>query len=360
MTKRGESSAEWTARLRAALGQPSPRPAPAGPPAAPPPAAPDEPATVAAPPPAPAMAPPGALPAWPAPEPQLPIAAAPPVASSPPLAAEPPPPVRPLITAAPLRPAAGSDPGPIDPPQPDLPPLPAAMPAPARPATPPRPGPAAPSADPLGEAAVAAAYADLTGAALPPSARAAGADWVALSLSLGEAEGRWQALLLGAGNGLVPLTAVLAARKRGLVPVLHVTETTAPALAQLRTRLEARGLGDGETRLMQVAVGASPAAGASESRSLAELLAGAPRWDLVRVALRRTITPLLTSTEARLAEQMRWLVLHTHGRSEEAVVLRRLAAAGWKLAAERPSAIDLEQPQRVLRSGVQVWRSPLA
>jgi hypothetical protein len=212
----------------------------------------------------------------------------------------------------------------------------------------------------LDEQAVAAAYLALTGDAMPAAAGNAAADWVAMAQSVGEASGTWRALMIGMGNADIAVTGAAAARNRGLVPTLHVTEAEAERFGRMQTRLQAAGLAEGETRLLQASVTADPARLQPRGALAQDLIGQSPVWDLVRVGERGIIARLLAGAEGLLTERIRWLVLVTNGRAEEAKAVAVLTRNGWRLAAERPAALALGTPRRALRPGAQVWRGPRA
>jgi hypothetical protein len=224
--------------------------------------------------------------------------------------------------------------------------------APAPPRTPP--------ADPLGDEAVIAAHRVLTGSAPPAEGRADGADWVGLAHSIEDAKDNWHALILGGLTGDVILAGALAARRRGLTPVLHASEADPQRFAGILSRLQDASLADGSTQLLQAAVSADPSRLPPRGALAQDLIGRAPAWDYVRIGLRGTIGNLLNRDTPLLTERVRWLVLATSGRAEEATALRLLDRSGWRLAAERPAAIAVEAPHRALRLGIQIWRGPRA
>ena len=112
--------------------------------------------------------------------------------------------------------------------------------------------------------------------------------------------------------------------------------------------------------LHQVAVAAAPEQLQPRGALAQDLIAQAPVWDLLRIGQRGVIAHLLNESERLVTERVRWLVLATNGRAEEAKAVSVLDRNGWRLVAERPATLALATPRRALRPGAQVWRGPRA
>ncbi|NKC32203.1 hypothetical protein [Falsiroseomonas selenitidurans] len=215
------------------------------------------------------------------------------------------------------------------------------------------------AADPLAPAAIEAAKAAITAGTTAPRLEEP-ADWLALARSLDSATTGWRALFLG---GVVPDLVVaggLSARRRALAPVLHVAEPDPGRFAAALGRLTEAGFTEAERRLLQAAVGSDPARLPPRAALAQDLVGLETAWDLLRIGPRGNLIALVASATALLGERVRWLMLQPSSRAQEHLAIRALAPGGWRLAAERPAALNLDTPGTALRTGVQLWRGPLA
>ena len=174
------------------------------------------------------------------------------------------------------------------------------------------------------------AYAALTGSTLPPASGAQGAEWLAVEHSLRDARGSWAGLLFGTSGDQgadIALTATRVARAQGLAPRLVATEAAADRLRQLQSRLQAEGLDPTAARVMGGNATAEPSRAGSAAPLAQHLLAEAPAWDLVRVAVRGLIPPLLNNAGALLNERCAGFSSAPIARGEEALSVRILDAA---------------------------------
>lgn len=222
-----------------------------------------------------------------------------------------------------------------------------------------QPAKAARATDPLGAAAVAAAYNTVLGAPMPAQPAGDGAEWVGLAHSLEGAQGSWRALFLGVQQPDLPLAAALACGRLGLAPVLHATEADPGRFGGLLAALQAKGLEPGESRLLQAAVGADPDKLPPRGALLQDLLEREESWDYLRVTAPRLLVGLITRALPLLTARVRWLMLAPAGRGEEGAAVRMLRD-DWQLVAERPALLNLANLRTVERPGVQLWRGPLA
>ncbi|MBU8546302.1 MULTISPECIES: hypothetical protein [Roseomonadaceae] len=221
-------------------------------------------------------------------------------------------------------------------------------------------------ADPLGQASIAAAYLAVRGLPMPMAeAQAAmgaamGADWLAVALSLEQARGHWRALFIGAGPADLATAGAGAARRAGLTPVLHVAEAHPGLFGQLQAAVEAEGLADEDTMLLQAVIGADEARLPPRGALAQGLIEAQESWDLLRIGTAKVVGQLLTHAVPLLTERVRWLAVAPINRGEEAAAVRVLGRNGWTLRAERPAAIRLTRPDTSNKAGVQIWRGPLA
>ncbi|MDO9501759.1 hypothetical protein [Falsiroseomonas sp.] len=205
---------------------------------------------------------------------------------------------------------------------------------------------------------MAAAREAVCGTAMPAGAIEEGAEWVGLARSLDGARDSWRALFLGAAQPDLPLAAALASRRRGLTPVLHATESDPGRFGRLLTALQTAGL-DGETTLLQAAVGSDPDKLPPRGALAQDLLTREESWDYLRVGIPRLLVGLTSRGLPALQERVRWLMLAPLNRAEESAAIRMLSDK-WRLVAERPAALQLADPRTASRPGIQLWRGPLA
>ncbi|WP_439598049.1 hypothetical protein [Falsiroseomonas sp.] len=274
---------------------------------------------------------------------------------------------KPVLQPAALAPAQPAGPAPEPPAKPARPQPGKTQPGKTQPGKP-QPGkaglakarPGVEAEDPLGPPSLAAAYLAVNGTPMPAEAATDGAEWLGLARSLDQAKDGWRALFLGAAQTELPLAGALAARSRGLAPVLHATEEHPGHFGRLLAALEAKGLAEGETRLLQAAVAADPARLPPRGALAQELLERQAAWDYVRLGVPRVIIGLLRQAQPLLDARVRWLLLRPETRAEEAAAIKALGAAKWRLVAERPARLRLGRPITTAQPGVQLWRGPLA
>jgi hypothetical protein len=313
---------------------------------------------------APAVPPAVLLAAIPALRPLRPEPAAPPAPE--PVAAPP----APEPVAAPLEPeliAAAPAPEPVAaPPAPEpvaAPPAPEPVAAPLEPeliAAAPAPAPVAARRAPrFTPAEGKAAFASLGATPVLEAEPGAAAEWTTLARAIAGAAGEWHALALGGGAADTLAAAARAAKTRGLTVRMNVVEPDPASFAKLRATIDASGLTGAEARLLQAEVSADPVAPPLRAARVAALLTDPPQIDLLRVALPGMAQPLLTHAEPLLTEKVRWLLLVTANRQDEALAVRRLASRGWQMLADQPSVLALGNPRRGITPGLQVWRGPL-
>ncbi|MGX9964208.1 hypothetical protein ACVFYP_12830 [Roseomonas sp. F4] len=313
---------------------------------------------------------------------------APPAAPEPPaptgllaLLAPAPPPSDPIqIWASPLLAALGVAASPALPPvqQPGTAKPPLGKVAPAAPVSPPPPAPepepaetpAAPVESPMASTpappeqeeitAIAAAYQAVQDRPMPPEAAPAGLEWLALARSLDTAQDHWRALFLGIDAPDVPLAGALAARRKGLAPALHAVEAHPGRFGALLAALEAEGLADGDTRLLQAAVVADPAKLPPRGALAQDVIGREQVWDLLRLSDARMVSHILGRILALVTERVRWLVVCPLNRADESSLIKALAGTGWTLVADRPAVLNLARPTHAGQPGGQLWRGPLA
>jgi hypothetical protein len=212
--------------------------------------------------------------------------------------------------------------------------------------------------------AIAPELAEHAGKALPkpfPSdPRATAAEWIGVAASVAGAKGGWRALFVGSGRGDLLLSGAVAARRRGLGLDLHATEPVAGDHAALLRHAEANGIDPGAGRFQQVAAGADPGRPPPRGALVQDLLAGGEPWDWVGIAPAGLLGILAKLSTPLLGERVRFLSLVTRSRGEEAVAIRSLSQAGWRLVAEQPMRMTPRDLRKVDRPGAQVWRGPLA
>ncbi len=194
----------------------------------------------------------------------------------------------------------------------------------------------------------------------PADPRASAAEWVGLARSTAEAKGSWRALSVGGERGDLLLAGAVAARRRGLDLELHVAEPVPGTFAALQQHADANGIEPGARRFQQARIGTDPERRPARGVVVQDLLAGAETWDWLRISQPKSLGPLLKLSAPLLTERVRVLSLVTRSRSEEALAIRTLAQASWRLVAELPVRLAPANPTEAQRPGAQVWLGKLA
>jgi len=194
-------------------------------------------------------------------------------------------------------------------------------------------------------------------AAAEPAARD---EWIALARSIAMAEETWYGLFLGSRADKLIVSAGLGARHNKLAPRLQAVEADPIAFSRLHAAIEAQAFTADEVRLLQAEISATPAESPPRAATMQDLLAEAPRCDLLHIGARGLVVPLVNHALDLLESRVRWLVIQNWTRAEEHRAVVHLSPRGWQLLADHPCTLDLMSPRRALRPGTQVWRGPLA
>jgi len=86
-----------------------------------------------------------------------------------------------------------------------------------------------------------------------------------------------------------------------------------------------------------------------------------PETDLLHADLQGEEAAVLPAAMAALSARVRRVVVGTHGRGIEEVLLRAFGEAGWELEADAPCAYaqsDGDSRPALSRDGTQAWRNP--
>jgi len=93
--------------------------------------------------------------------------------------------------------------------------------------------------------------------------------------------------------------------------------------------------------------------------ALEELAEPLDRIDLLHVDIQGGEAGLITSCMEILCEKVAYLVVGTHSRQIEGLILEAMLENDWVLEIERPAILDLDiGGPRVTVDGVQGWRNP--
>ena len=235
----------------------------------------------------------------------------------------------------------------------------------------------------------------LVGTVIPPPIpndfHAEAIEWIGLLKSVRSARGRYTAMELGAGWGPWVVAGAVAARNAGIREIsLAAVEGDPGHFALLLQHFIDNGLNPDNHALLHAAVGAKAgrarwprvdprntygsrpilAGGANPSQtfeipvlSISDLLCRRTRWDLVHVDVQGDEVVLCEAGLGALNERVHWLVIGTHSRLIEGLLINLLMRAGWVLENEKPVIFDFQvsapNAEALTRiDGTQVWRNP--
>lgn len=226
---------------------------------------------------------------------------------------------------------------------------------------------------------------------IPNDFHAEAIEWIGLLKSVRSARGKFVAMELGAGWGPWIVAGAVAARNIGFRNIsLMAVEGDPGHFAFLRQHLIDNGLNPDQHTLLQAAAGAKPGrarwprveprnsygtrpvfgAEAHPSQtldvpvlSITDLLHQQARWDLVHIDVQGSEVALCEAGLSTLNERAHWLVIGTHSRLTDGLLISLLTGAGWVLENEKPAIFDFRPNAPCLESltridGTQVWRNP--
>jgi len=235
----------------------------------------------------------------------------------------------------------------------------------------------------------------LVGTVMPPPIpndfHAEAIEWIGLLKSVRSAKGSYAAMELGAGWGPWVVAGATAARNAGITNIsLLAVEGDPGHFAFMRQHFIDNNLNPDNHALLHAAVGVKAgrarwprvdprntygsrpifASDGNTSQtfeipvfSISDLLYRRSRWDLVHVDVQGDEVVLCEAGLGALTERVRWLVIGTHSRMIEGLLINLLLRAGWVLENEKPvifdfqvSAPNVEALTRI--DGTQVWRNP--
>ena len=235
----------------------------------------------------------------------------------------------------------------------------------------------------------------LVGTVMPPPIpndfHAEAIEWIGLLKSVRSAKGSYAAMELGAGWGPWVVAGATAARNAGITNIsLLAVEGDPGHFAFMRQHFIDNNLNPDNHALLHAAVGVKAgrarwprvdprntygsrpifASDGNTSQtfeipvfSISDLLYRRSRWDLVHVDVQGDEVVLCEAGLGALTERVRRLVIGTHSRMIEGLLINLLLRAGWVLENEKPvifdfqvSAPNVEALTRI--DGTQVWRNP--
>ena len=235
----------------------------------------------------------------------------------------------------------------------------------------------------------------LVGTVMPPPIpndfHAEAIEWIGLLKSVRSAKGSYAAMELGAGWGPWVVAGATAARNAGITNIsLLAVEGDPGHFAFMRQHFIDNDLNPDNHALLHAAVGVKAgrarwprvdprntygsrpifASDGNTSQtfeipvfSISDLLYRRSRWDLVHVDVQGDEVVLCEAGLGALNERVHWLVIGTHSRMIEGLLINLLLRAGWVLENEKPvifdfqvSAPNVEALTRI--DGTQVWRNP--
>ncbi|WP_171892259.1 class I SAM-dependent methyltransferase [Mesorhizobium erdmanii] len=96
---------------------------------------------------------------------------------------------------------------------------------------------------------------------------------------------------------------------------------------------------------------------------LRDLLTRRPVWDLVHIDVQGWEAELVSNAVETLNERAKWLVIGTHSRLLDGVLIGTLHRAGWVLENEKPTRFTFDAGKDSLElmaevDGAQIWRNP--
>ena len=96
--------------------------------------------------------------------------------------------------------------------------------------------------------------------------------------------------------------------------------------------------------------------------SIASALKDRPMFDLVHVDIQGSEREVIPAALPVLNDKVRWLVIGTHSRSIEGLLIDTLSQAGWTLENEKPCQfkVGASEPiseKHLRKDGAQVWRN---
>jgi hypothetical protein len=241
---------------------------------------------------------------------------------------------------------------------------------------------------------------------IPQDYHAEAIEWIGLLKSVRSARSRFAAMELGAGWGPWLVAGAVAARNIGIPDVFLLGAEGDPGhFGFLRQHFIDNGLDPNEHLLFKAAVGVrtgralwprvaarsdwgsrpiycdgpsgtdgsgvvSDYLGRSFSDAFEvpvlavnDLLALQERWDLVHLDVQGEEVTVCEAGLALMNERVHWLVIGTHSRIIEGLLISSLAGAGWILENEKPAKFNFVPGSPSIESmtshdGTQVWRNP--
>jgi FkbM family methyltransferase len=94
--------------------------------------------------------------------------------------------------------------------------------------------------------------------------------------------------------------------------------------------------------------------------SLARLIEPHERIDLLHIDIQGSEVSVVSGSIKALQDKVAYLLIGTHSRSIEGLLLDLLMQAGWMLEVERPAIIGIRSAGKIdlIVDGVQGWRNP--
>jgi len=223
------------------------------------------------------------------------------------------------------------------------------------------------------------------------------AEWVGTLRAVGEAGSRFRLLELGAGYGPWMSLTHVAARQRGITDIhVYGVEGDAGHCDFIRTHMRDNAIGEDEYTVIHGAVGAAdgvaywaveedpgavyggrPVGGDGSNylgatrENIVEvqvlgingLLAREPFWDLLHIDIQGSEGEVCGAGIEEMTRRVRRVVIGTHSRVQDGIVMDTFHKAGWSLENEKPTitvwnnAVPTVEGMALV-DGVQVWRNP--
>ena len=222
-------------------------------------------------------------------------------------------------------------------------------------------------------------------------------EWLGVLKSVLSARSRWRILELGAGYGPWMVSSGLAAQQRGIVDILlYGVEADEGHVKFMHQHLSDNGFDPSQYHIISGLVGARDGWGgwavADDPSNvyggrgvtvdvpadplpalsgvdfvkvfgILGLLAREPLWDLVHIDIQGDEGKVCSEGIGVMTKKVKWVVIGTHGREQDGIVMKMFHEAGWSLENEKPSVITGRNIGTTLElmathDGVQVWRNP--
>jgi len=223
------------------------------------------------------------------------------------------------------------------------------------------------------------------------------AEWIGTLRSVAEAQGRFRLLELGAGYGPWMAITHIAARQRGITDIhVYGVEGDIGHVEFAHTNMRDNDIPASDNTIIHSAVGAEDGVaywpvhdnpGASYGgRPVAadgtnylgtardavievpvvginSLLVNEDRWDLIHIDIQGHEGDVCRAGIAEMTQRVRRIVIGTHSRVQDGIVMDVFHKAGWTLENEKPTistwndAVPTVEGMAVV-DGVQVWRNP--